>query len=239
LPIHESLDNNRIKYNPEFEMRNFAEFFAHYSIEGNDTESFQFKIGSGEDYIFPQMNVIHSYNGLRKYTIQFGWFRMICSNGLVVPLSETKEFNLAITGRHTEKIQKSLESLNEKIQFFVNNAPLIIKPFQMLSDRWVTKWEDRIVEVLAANAMPVIENQNFNTLNHIKNIIESEKAQVYDPKENRVSDWLIYNGINQYINKNDRNGASPDINMAKDTKVLTWLVNNEPKENKKVSMVVN
>jgi len=39
-----------------------------------------------------------------------------------------------------------------------------------------------------------------------------------------VNDWLIYNGINQYINDDSRNIASPEKRRETDSKVLEYML---------------
>lgn len=232
LPVVEALNAKGIDFNASFEVFNNARFFGKFDLKDGGI-----KVAGTEDVIKPLISVNHSYNGLTKYNLLFGWFRFICSNGLTVPLEETKEFNLSITGRHTEKIKKSLEELMFKIEYFLDNKDLIAKPFEQMTDVWIEKWEDRVIEVLKATNINMIDTKNFNTLNSIKATIQAEAAddRVYcDP--NKVNDWLIYNGINQYLFKNERNNAVPDVKQATDQKVLNYIVSH-PQERKKVVAV--
>lgn len=231
LPVVQELEKHGIKFSQEYKIYNNARFFGNYQIKQNEV-----RIGGSNDVIFPQISVNHSYNGLTKYNILFGWFRLICSNGLTVPVEETKEFNLSINGRHTAKLKESLKELFEKLEYFVNNGNLITQSYKNLADRWVEKWEDRVIEVLNANKITVIDNKSFSTLNSIKDTIVTESNKLYN--SNKVNDWLIYNGINQYIFKNDRNNAVPDIKQQQDQKVLNWIVKHNP-EKKKVVAVSN
>jgi hypothetical protein len=40
----------------------------------------------------------------------------------------------------------------------------------------------------------------------------------------RVNDWLIYNGINQYLNDNNRNIAVPEKRMETDSEVFQYML---------------
>jgi len=215
--ITERLKGQGIAFNAEYEVFNNARFFGHFVLPG-----FGIKIAGTNDVIDLKFDVNHSYNGLVKFSEIFGWHRLVCTNGLTIPVKEMKEFNLSITGRHTKKIQESIRMLIDRIDFVIANKNLIVKPFQDMGDRWVEKWEDRVIEVLNATGVNLIESKNFNTVKHIKNTILSESQKIYDGKV--VNDWLIYNGINQYFFKNERNNATPDVKQAIDQKVLSYIV---------------
>jgi sorbitol-specific phosphotransferase system component IIBC len=47
----------------------------------------------------------------------FGYFRLICENGLVVPVEGKEAENIHIIGKHTAKILESLEQLMEKVKY--------------------------------------------------------------------------------------------------------------------------
>jgi hypothetical protein len=48
-----------------------------------------------------------------------------------------------------------------------------------------------------------------------------EKSLGYNGK---VTDWLIYNGVNQYINDNSLNIAAPEKRMEADSKIFEYLL---------------
>ena len=103
------LDANDIEYEVTYKHINHVRFYADYIITD---KRFAYTIKGTNDVICPMLRVQHSYNGLTKYKIIFGYFRMVCSNGMIIPVQEMKKFNLVITGKHTEAIKRSLKQLD-------------------------------------------------------------------------------------------------------------------------------
>jgi hypothetical protein len=184
------------------------------------------------DVIQPMLRTQHSYNGLTKYGIIFGYFRLVCSNGLTIPVEEMKEFNLSIVGKHTEVIIKSFDELQKTLHRFVNEAEAItnaiVNKFEVLRSRvrrTGKEVEDRIEEIFKATKMSLVDNKNFSTMNTITIKIADELGKVECAGYNGLAnDWLIYNAINQYINDDSRNIATPESRMDKDSKVFEYML---------------
>ena len=220
--IEEIFRNNGISFVASYSHINRVRFYANYRI--TDT-NYQYKVGSSlQDIVSPILFVQHSYNGLTKYQIKFGYYRFICSNGLSIPIEQMKNFNLAIIGKHTEQILKSLETLNELLHRFVNHAPLIISAttaaYNALDSKVVVNLDDRIKEVFEVTKMNLVENKKFNALETVKTLISKEMALLNKPQPTA---WLLYNAINQYIYSN-RTVVAPEFRSEKDSAVLEYLI---------------
>jgi hypothetical protein len=221
------LDANDIEYEVEYKHINHVRFYADYVITD---KRFAYTMKGTNDVICPMLKVQHSYNGLTKYKIIFGYFRFVCSNGAVIPVTEMKKFNLVIVGKHTEAIKRSLKQLDGMLKFFVAEASMIVKAitgkYEMLGGRSVTNLEDRLTEVLEATGIRAVENTKFNTLADITRRIMKEADTVGLGYGGRVTDWLVYNGINQYINDDSRNIVVPEKRMETDSKVMEYMLEN-------------
>lgn len=221
------LDANDIEYEVTYSHINNVRFYADYVITD---KRFAYTIKGTNDVICPMLRVQHSYNGLTKYKIIFGYFRMVCENGMVIPVTEMKRFNLMITGKHTEAIKRSLKQLDGMLKYFVAEASLIVKAitnkYEVLGGRSVTNLNDRLTEVLEATGMRAVENSKFNTLADITRRIQKEANTVGLGYSGRITDWLVYNGINQYINDNERNIVVPEKRMETDSKVMEYMLEN-------------
>jgi len=224
--IEEVLGGHTVNFVPEYKHINNVRFYADYQI--NDPR-YGYKMNGTTDTIQPMLRVQHSYNGLTKYRIVFGYFRLICSNGLVIAVEEMKQYNLVIVGKHTEAILHSFDELNKMLENFGQNAKQITNAltakYELLGGRWVANVEDRVTEVLKANKIAMVDTSKFNTLNDIVGRVMSEangekRDMGYD---GRVNDWLIYNGINQYLNS-ERTIAAPDKKMEDDSKVFEYML---------------
>jgi hypothetical protein len=190
------------------------------------------------DTIQPMIRVAHSYNGLTKYRIIFGYFRMVCSNGLTIPVQEMKKYNLVIIGKHTESILYSLKQLDTLLTVFANEAKqitsAIIDKYELLGGRMVINIKDRVKEVLNQNKIIMVDNKVLNTVDNIVSRImaEANGTTEVDGKKidmgynGQVNDWLIFNGINQYINDDAINIKAPEKRMEIDSKILEYMLVN-------------
>jgi hypothetical protein len=176
----------------------------------------------------PKLIVQHSYNGLTKYKIMMGYFRLVCTNGLTIPVKEMKEFNLFIGGKHTINIKKSLKELTQMLTYFTNNAEVIIDKitgrYNALALSVVKNPTKRIEEVLKACGIIAVESTKFNTVNSIMLKVNEEAYKPSFGYNGQVNDWLIFNGINQYIFDDNRNIAVPEKRMETDSKVLEYML---------------
>lgn len=234
--IENVLNSNGINFKPEYKHIQNVRFYGDYQI--NDSR-YEYKMkGTKKDIIQPMLRVQHSYNGLTKYRIIFGYFRLVCSNGLVIPIQEMQEFNLVIVGKHTESILHSFDKLNTMLQTFGKNAQqittAITSKYDILGGRWVADPKKRLEEVMNANKIAILDSSKFNTLNDIMNRVMSEANGVKKVNVNgvesdmgyngKVTDFLIYNGINQYLNDDKRNIAVPEKRIETDSAVFQYML---------------
>lgn len=223
--IEAVLNASGIKYESIYRHINHVRFYADYVITDN---RYAYVMKGTSDMIMPKISVQHSYNGLTKYRIIFGYFRFICENGLVIPVAEMKEFNLILVGKHTESIKRSFGQLDTMLNRFSNEANVIVSAitmkYDLLGGHWVANPADRLKEVLGATKIAMIDTNKFNTLNNIMDRIMAESNRPGLGYNGQVNDWLIYNGVNQYLNDNSRNIATPEVRMEKDSKVLEYML---------------
>lgn len=219
--VRQILLNKGIQFTEHYSHINHARFYASYVIED---QRYAYRIGGSADVVKPMLKVQHSYNGLTKYMITFGYYRLVCSNGLVIPVEEMKEYNLSMVGKHTKSIKDSLSKLNASLSYFADNAAqitlAITAKYETLAGNFVEKWEDRVLEVLNTNKIAVVEGSK-NTVSHITNTILKE-ADLYG---GRVNDWLIYNAVNRYIYDDAINAKAPEARAELDRKVFESLLN--------------
>lgn len=205
--IEQILKENGIPFTVQYRMIDHTRFYADYAIKTGSVT-----VGDKKDEIFPLIRVEHSYNGLLSYKMYFGYFRMICSNGLVIPVADKETTNLVVKGKHTKKILESLNRLIDKIDFFSKNHKKFVMPFEIMADTWVSNWEERVLEVATATAVGLRgvkaifekgeDKKNTETiLGYEGQIIERisyEAGKLYG-NGGSVNEWLIYNGFNYHI----------------------------------------
>jgi hypothetical protein len=227
--IEKVLNDNNIKFSVTYSHINNVRFYADYIIED---QRYSYHMNGTTDYVKPMLRVQHSYNGLTKYRIVFGYYRLVCTNGATIPVEQMKNFNLCIVGKHTLSIERSFNELDKMLKNFAVNAKQITEEitakYELLGGRMVTKLEDRVKEVLNAVKIPIVDNSKFSTLNYI---IGKAKNEADDSVGNLgyhgvVNDFLVYNAINQYLNDNSRNIAVPEKRMETDSKVFEYMLEN-------------
>lgn len=223
--VERILNEKNIGYSVEYRVIDNVRFYADYNI--TDT-NLGYRIEGTNDIIQPLIRVQHSYNGLTKYQIKFGYFRLVCTNGLTIPVQEMKEFNLCITGKHTESIKHSFDELEKMIIKFGDEAHTITNAittkYQKLANKKVIDTKKRVTEILEGTQIAMIDNSKFNTLNDITARIIEEINNPQLGYNGQCNDWLIYNGINQYLNDDNLNVATPEARQDKDVRVLEFML---------------
>lgn len=223
--IGEILDEQGIAYNAYFSHTNHARFYGKFVITD---QRFAHNFGGKNDVIRFIWNFEHSYNGLTKYKGLAGYYREVCSNGLMVPIQEMQDHNLEVQGKHMGAILKSLKEFKGVLTYTIDNLKTvsgsIIAKYELLGGRMVTKPEDRIREVLEATKSGIVETKNFNTIDNITARVMSEAHKKTMRYNGKVNDWLIYNGINQFFNDDTLNITPPEKRREKDSKVLEYML---------------
>lgn len=223
--VEEIFNQHGIAFSVQYSHTDHARFYGNFTIED---PRFSYKMKGTNDVIKFVWNFQHSYNGLTKYKGIAGFYRLVCTNGLVVPVQEMKDYNLVLEGKHTSSILRSLDEFAQILVNVTNNLSevktSITAQYEKLGGVWVKKPEDRIKEVLTASKIAIVDNSNFKTINHIMNTVNTEANKSGLGYGGRINDWLIYNGINQYINDDSRNIAAPEKRREADSKVLEYML---------------
>lgn len=217
--IEKILKKGNIPFDVTYKMIDHSRFYADYTLKTGAVS-----VGNNKDKIYPVIRVTHSYNGLLKYKVIFGWFRLICGNGLVLPVEGKEEANVSIVGKHTKQILASLDQLMDKIKTFISNPDgMYTKKFETLANRWVNDWQTRIVEIMTVSG---VGKRGYN---QIEAILEAESDSL---NGGRVNDWLIYNAFNYHIfNAKTSDGkeyaTAPNLRYDQDKKVFDVIYKNK------------
>jgi len=227
FPVIEAmLRANGFDFEANYYMDDYTVFTVEYIIKGMGIDA-----GNG-DTIDPVFRIRHSYNGFVQYEMTFGFYRLVCTNGLVVPLAGQEAKNYRIKGKHTKKILQSIENLLTHLSKVMDDQPKFEKTVHTMSDRVVEKWEDRVLEVMNATGIKMgrvvnvhtgdNDNRNLLAINAVMNV-ELNDRQLHG----EASDWLVYNAINEgYVYNNDLNTMKPHIREDFDQKVMSYILEN-------------
>lgn len=214
-----------IAYTAKYSQANNCRFYGDFIIED---QRFAYHMQGTNDLIKFIFNFQHSYNGLVRYRGVAGFYRLVCTNGLTIPVKEMNEYNLVLEGKHTASILHSLQEF-ESILFKITNNIGVVKSaitakYELLGGRWVANPLDRIEEVLGANKIAILNDKRLDTIGYIMDRINIESTDVTLGYNGKVNDFLIWNGINRYINDDKLNIANPEKRREVDSKVLEFML---------------
>ena len=194
--VEEIFNRKNIPFSVVYSHTQNARFYGNYTIED---PRFGYRMEGTNDVIKFIWNFQHSYNGLTKYKGIAGFYRLVCTNGLTIPVAEMKQYNLVLEGKHTSSILHSLQEFETILINITNNLgevkTAITTKYESLGGRWVAKPEDRVKEVLKASSIIMVETQKYDTVNYIMSKIEAESKRADLGYNGKVNDWLIYNVI--------------------------------------------
>ena len=219
-PIEDALKAKGVKFNVVYSHISHQKFYADYVLE--DSALF---VGNAKDTIMPKFQVQHSYDGGLKFNIIFGIFRLVCSNGLTVPLEGTERLAFNVTTKHTEGMGAVVQDFMAHLDKFVLawNTKSVASRFVEMTERSVKSVEDRIKEVAAATNFP--KRLIPDTLD----IVERERKMLGYDKPN---EWLVYNALNEMLFSTKSIMQVQDKNVV-DEKVLDFLLFPKPTKGRK------
>ena len=206
--LESKLTENNFRFTASYENVDFCKYYATYKIEGRDLNIGQTKY---DDKIMPMMKIMRSYSSQIGFRIVFGFYRQICSNGLW-GYKWVQQSNL----KHTVgNLDKMYQTITTSIQKFLDEAKELTEVYQVIGDRAVTHWTDRVQEVIAATGFPVkAAEQVINRINFEHNTNGLP-----------ITDWLIYNGFNYQLSHSEGMGASPESRVDLDREVFNHILN--------------
>lgn len=215
-----TLHSAGINFSVEYEMHDYSVFKATYILDN------VFVTLPNGDKVYLKFEITHSYNGLAQYMIVLGYYRMVCSNGLVIPLEGHESDNFYIKGKHTEKILESVNKLMETLSHFIDRKDAIADRYRLMAERPVIKWKERIVQVFEANKIHAgKKDANLNAV--YEKLTLEMNDRIGTGKNVEANDWLIYNAINEgYVYNDQVNSIKPHLRIEKDAKVIQWLYTN-------------
>jgi hypothetical protein len=116
VPIEKTLESIGIDFSKRVNIINGSKFYVDYILKEKNQSK---KVGD----VFPKISVVNSYDGTIKFRKEFGYYKLVCENGLTTP-----------TGIHSKRIAKhykgsenEIDELNDFISEFPNAVDLFIK----------------------------------------------------------------------------------------------------------------
>ncbi len=116
LPVEQEMENRGIAYEKKIRIINGSKFYVDYMMKD------RFKTPSIND-VFPKLSVWNSYDGVLKFRREFGFHKLICSNGLTRPMKNIQ----SIVSKHSMGITDE-----ESISLLVNDT--VVDTISFLKD---------------------------------------------------------------------------------------------------------
>lgn len=204
LQFEENLDP-LFDYDAVYRHSEYCRFFVDYIIK-KPTEM------TANDKIAPRIRIQHSYSGDVKYEVKFGFYRLICSNGMYATDFERKVFTKHTKSRLSEELNRTTDIIVE----FLDQADEYSKPFEIMASKPILSWEDRLNTAIEHTGFP-------------KNLRDqiSQRANI-EIKQNNLekTDWLLYCAMNYQLNHNYEDLRMQEWHRQKmDEKVINFFLN--------------
>lgn len=207
VPAFETELSKFFKVEKRIRMRNWARFYIDFILKDKMLEVVE------KDAVFPKITLINSYDGAVKYQFTSGFYRLICTNGLTIPVGEQRKFK----SMHTPKLGKetSFGAVLEMASEFLASASDIFESYRELHEQQVRNWELRIEEVVEETSFPPSLQED---------VMARMQIEMSLFKELPPSDWMIYNAFNYQLNHNEDLKAKESKKEDVDSEVLEYLL---------------
>lgn len=162
-----------------------------------------------DDTIFPKLRLCNSYDGSMKFQFNLGFYRLVCTNGMVAPVGDTTQIKML----HTPSIETLTNEafLTELVGTFSENAELVTESYQSLAHSKISDIQQRVQEVLNNTKFPKRQEEAV-----------IDRANIERESGIQSTDWLIYNAFNYQLNHND---VFEDMAIDKKTKIDHQVLN--------------
>ena len=182
FPMIEKKIGESFEFDAKYKMCNDAVFYVDYELK-----NINYSVGDEKDKIIPMVRVFHSYNGYIRFHVEFGYKRLICSNGLY-----GYKFSDKFIMKHSHgNINAIINSCNVSVKRFVEQAEQFKSRYDILSQKEVTSPLERIEMVALSTNFP--QKQVESVISKYE-----EESKIFP-----TTDWLIYNSFNYQLNHNE------------------------------------
>lgn len=142
-------------------------------------------IGKNVGEEIPELILTNSHNGKNSFSFKLGIYRLVCSNGLVIPVEEFANITIKHVGQIPSQIKKIMD---ESIKTF----PLIYKDIDKMKNRELTEREIR------GFAKTASELRNPN-LSKSLTVGLDQILEELRPQDSGNDLWKVYNRVQENL----------------------------------------
>jgi len=163
--------------------------------------------------VLPQIMFNNSHNGTSKMDISMGIYRLVCSNGLVVPTSVAN----SISVKHVDLSTDFTEVMTND---FFSKIPLIFNRMGEMQQRVLGQRE---IEEFAQRAIDIRFDKSAN------NVDFDQVLRPYREEDQSNDLWTVFNLVQEKVIKgglkfkNTNRRSKPIVNFINDNKINTQL----------------
>lgn len=161
--------------------------------------------------LLPQLIFTNSHNGIKKMTIDTGIYRLVCSNGLVVPTSITQSLSI----KHLDLGDSTTDTI---VNSFYEKVPIIMNSIDRMRNKILTNDE---IDNFTYNALQIrfINAVGININDVVKPLRIEDNSDDLWTVFNVVQEKIIRGGIKLPSNRHSR----PINNFVNDNDINTKL----------------
>lgn len=224
-PLEEQMRSEKIPFDRKVSIREGTRFYIDYII-GDRVK------GPSVNDILPKFSVWNSYDGTLRTVMKFGFYRVVCSNGLTVPHGKTVDVykkhykaskeadGIDITAmdsaRIIEPFREFLNSTKEYLGIYenLNKVEADIKRITEICEK--LKFSKAIIET-AVNRFN-LETSTDRTLTYV-----NENGELVTHEGSPATLYTAYNAINYAIYNNNPK-EYPEVKLKRDELVLAEVL---------------
>lgn len=132
--------------------------------------------------LLPQLIFTNSHNGIKKMTMDTGIYRLVCSNGLVVPTSITQSLSIKHIDLGDSTTDTIVNSFYEKIPIIMNNIDRMRN--KILTNDEIDNFTYNALQIRFINAVGI----------NINDVVKPSRIEDYSDDL-----WTIFNVIQEKI----------------------------------------
>lgn len=170
-----------------------------------------------KDTIYPRVRLNNSYDGSVKYSYDYGFYRLVCSNGLMVPEKGTEYRQMKLM--HTPKAGdgRALELTLESVEKFLGDWKKLLSQYDPLLEKRMKMDE-------ALKRMEEIREEGIFPARSMEIAIGQLQKEVNLGLP--INDFLLYNALNYALHNNPNSNMKTHKADKIDRKILTYLLDN-------------
>jgi hypothetical protein len=163
-----------------------------------------FKLGN--DVIYPTVTWRNRNDGKTAGTFKFGAFRLICSNGLSIPVEGVDTMDLRI-------IHRDCKPTHQKLSTLLDNLIAAIKRVDTYMTALVAKEEALTAKVDNVVALKIVKGLGLS-----KRVIKNAELALANPKREEDATgtyWALFNIVQEEMMASSRGGAAAELRNEK------------------------